>query len=72
MSELKVEWVFVQDMFQQNPCIDRECDPRITVPVVRLDELRVWLEAHKYPLQYRATEHNGVIDDLLAELKDKP
>lgn len=66
MSVLKVEWAHPRHIedHERAPLSDG------AVPVVRLDELRDWLEAHRYPRQYGATAHNGVIDDLLAELKD--
>ena len=32
-------------------------------------DVEAWLETHLYPRQYNHTVHNGVIDDLLEELR---
>lgn len=69
MSTLKVELVNPTFLCTRN-VMKEQHGVDVMVPVVRLDELLAWLEAHQYPRQYGTTVHNGVIDDLLAELRD--
>lgn len=38
-------------------------------PVYKKADVEAWLETHLYPRQYNHTAHNGVIDDLLGELR---
>ncbi len=71
MSEIKVEWVHSWELYDTNKLSNGET-LETRVPVVRLAALRAWLRAHQYPRQYGATAHNGVIEDLLDELKDQP
>lgn len=56
---MKIEWVFVQDLYPQNPVIDRECDPRITVPVVRVEDVAVLLEQCREKLRLYRKQHTG-------------
>lgn len=68
---MKIDHVFVQDIYEQNPVIDRECDPRITVPVVRLSEVETILrEAVVIATAY--TKQRRCYYDAMADFADDP
>lgn len=41
---MKIEWVFVQDMFAQNP-VNERLHPGVATPVVRVEALKKEIEA---------------------------